>query len=113
MKILTIDALLVCDHELGHVSNQATQDLVTVAGRKVLVENNPEGRTIARCPNISATMKPCQHTLKVQQGYSTFIRIMGHAICLDTVTGMTDGTPPGTVHYKVRSPGQTLVEAGA
>ena len=38
MKILTIDALLVCDHELGHVSNQATQNLVTVAGRQVLVD---------------------------------------------------------------------------
>jgi hypothetical protein len=37
------------------------------------------------------------------------VRIDGCAVCLDTVTGLTDGTPPGIVTYKVRSPGQTLV----
>ena len=29
--------------------------------------------------------------------------------CLDSVRGLTDGTPPGTVHYQVRSPGQDWV----
>lgn len=113
MKVLTEDALLVCDHILGKVSIQATQNLVTIAGRKVLVENNPEGRPIGGCPNIGPTIKPCQTTLKVKVGYSTFIRINGHALCLDTVEGFTDGTPPGFVNYKVRNPGQTLVEASA
>jgi hypothetical protein len=30
-------------------------------------------------------------------------------VCLDTVTGLTDGTPPGIVTYKVRHAGQALV----
>jgi hypothetical protein len=54
-------------------------------------------------------MKPCLTTLKVQQGYSGLIDIQGRRVCLDTVTGLTDGTPPGTFKYSVRRPGQDLV----
>jgi hypothetical protein len=112
MYLLTEDAVLVCAHELGIVNIVATQDLVTVEGRRVLVEPNPEARRIDGCPNTGPTIKPCVLTLKVQTGYSDLLRIDGRRACLDTVTGLTDGTPPGTVPYKVRSPGQSLVEEG-
>ena len=110
MYLLTEDAVLVCAHELGIVGIAAAQHLVTVENRRVLVEVDPEGRPIVGCPNIGPTIKPCTTTLRVQTGYSDLIRIDGRRACLDTVTGLTDGTPPGTVRYKVRSPGQTLVE---
>lgn len=110
MKILTEDALLVCNHELGTVGIRPSQDLVTIERRRVLVDNDPQGRPIRGCPNVGATIKPCQNTLRVRQGYSDLVRVEGRRLCLDTVTGLTDGTPPGTVVYKVRSPGQTLVE---
>ena len=109
MKWLTEDAILNCKHELGIVSIAASQDLVTIEHRRVLVDNNPEGRSITGCPNIGATIKPCTHTLKVEAGYSDFLRINGQRICLDTVTGLTDGTPPGVVKYIVRTPGQEFV----
>ena len=109
MKWLTEEAVLNCQHELGRVKIASTQDLVTIEGHKVLVEDNPENRPIVGCPNIGATIKPCTKTLKVQAGYSDFLRINGRRICLDTVTGLTDGTPPGVVKYVVRSPGQQLV----
>ncbi|MEO8286262.1 MAG: hypothetical protein ABI670_07470 [Chloroflexota bacterium] len=113
LRLLTEDALLVCNHELGHVKNRPTQDLVTIEQRRVLVENNPEGCNINGCPNLGAAIMPCMHTLKVDTGYSEFIRIDGKKACLDTVTGFTDGTPPGVVKYKVRTPGQEFVwEAG-
>ena len=111
MKILTEDAILICAHVLGRVGIVATQGLVTVAGRKVLVETDPERRPIRRCPNVGATIKPCQRTLPVRAGYSTFVRIDGKRVCLDTVVGLTDGTPPGVVEYKVQRPGQELVDA--
>ena len=79
-------------------------------GRRVLVEPDPEGKSISGCPNLGLTIKPCTSTLKVQVGYSTDLKVDGRAICLDTVTGLTDGTPPGTVKYHVRSPGQKLFE---
>lgn len=109
MQLLTEDAVLVCNHELGKVEITPTQTLVTIERRAVLVEINPEGRPIKMCPNIGVTIKPCTATLVVREGYSDLLRIDGKRICLDTVTGLTDGTPPGTVRYKVRAPGQLFV----
>ena len=110
MKLLTEEAVLVCDHENGIVDVAATQNLVTIDGRAVLVDNDPEGCPIAGCPNTGAMIKPCTTTLKVKKGYSEFVQIDGKPVCLDTVTGLTDGTPPGVVDYKVRHPGQDWVE---
>jgi hypothetical protein len=109
MRLLTEDAVLVCLHEKGRVNIVGTQDLVTVEGRKVLVETDPEGRPIAGCPMYGPAIRPCQTTLKVDDGYSDLLRAEERRICLDTVNGLTDGTPPGVVEYKVRHPGQELV----
>ena len=114
MKFLTEDAVLSCDHNgTGHVQNHPTQGLVRISGRRVLVATDPEGRPIKLCDNIGIGMKPCLITLKVQQGYSTFLRVDGHAVCLDTVVGLTDGSPPGTVSYRVRRSGQDYVSGAA
>lgn len=110
MKWLTEDAVINCKHELGIVHLLLPfQELVTIERRKVLVENNPEDKPIIGCPNIGATIKPCTKTLQVESGYSDFLRIDGRRICLDTVTGLTNGTPPGIIKYVVHSPGQDLV----
>ena len=52
---------------------------------------------------------PCRTTLAVKQGYSSWLKVDGRRICLDTVTGLTDGIPPATFNYTVGLPGQTLV----
>ncbi|HEY6292466.1 MAG TPA: hypothetical protein VI455_13025 [Terriglobia bacterium] len=109
MLWLTEDAVLVCKHENGRVHLAPLQGVVTVGGRRVLVEKDPEGRPITGCPNVGATIKPCLHTLAVTEGYSDFLKIEGRRLCLEKVTGLTDGTPPGVVKYKVRSPGQQFV----
>ena len=107
--LLNDRTVMVCAHETGIVDIVAGQSLVRLEGGHALVQTDPEARPIAGCPNVGPTIKPCTSTLKVAVGYSDFVRIEGKAVCLDTVTGLTDGTPPGTVEYKVRSPGQTLV----
>jgi hypothetical protein len=113
MRVLTVDALVVCAHELGKVGLVPSQSWVTVEGRPVLVRPDPEARPITGCPNIGPTIKPCTTTLVVKVGYSSLVRIDGRPVCLDTVRGLTDGTPPGVVEYKVNTPGQRLVtEAG-
>lgn len=112
MKIMTEDAVVVCTHELGRVEIVATQNLVRINGRRVLVERDPEGRPIVGCPNAAPPSKPCLTTLVVQEGYSGMLSIDSKRVCLDTVTGLTDGTPPGTVKYQVRRPGQVLVAEG-
>lgn len=110
MRTLTEDAILLCDHG-GQVKVIARQSWVTINKRRVLVQDDPEKRTIGGCPNTNPLLglKPCTNTLPVIQGYSVFVKIDGNPVCLDTVTGMTDGTPPGLVKYTVKNPGQTLV----
>jgi hypothetical protein len=108
MLALTEDAGLFCKHGPGKVSIRATQNVVTVEGRRVLVEPDPVGRSIAGCPSV-VPFKPCLTTLAVQKGYSEFIRVENRRLCLDTVTGFTDGTPPGVVMYMVRDAGQKFV----
>lgn len=110
MKLLSEDARLVCAHTMGVVGIAATQDLARVGGRRLLVDHDPEARPISGCPNVGATIKPCTATLAVKAGYSDLVRIAGRRACLDTVSGLTDGTPPGLVTYSVRHPGQDLVE---
>lgn len=113
MDWLTEDARLACDHG-GRITNKPSQALVRIAGRRVLVATDPEGRSINGCPNanIMMGMRPCKTTLEVKTGYSNFIKIGGHRVCLSNVQGLTDGTLPGTVNYSVLSPGQTDVAAG-
>jgi len=112
MQILTEKAVLVCGHR-GKVQIAASQELVKIEGIAVLVERDPEGKTIGGCPNYGPSIKPCTSTLAVQKGYSSLIGIMGKRLCLDTVEGLTDGTPPGTVKYKVVSPGQEWIRGDA
>jgi hypothetical protein len=110
MKILTDKADLRCNHQTGLVSVTATQSLVTINGRKVMVERDPVGRPILGCSNVGLTIKPCTATVTAEVGYSHFVEIKGRRVCLDTVTGLTDGTPPGIVKYKVIDPGQHYVD---
>ena len=39
---MTEDAIVLCTHQLGNVENQPSQTLVTIDGRRVLVDNDPE-----------------------------------------------------------------------
>ncbi|MBB5872957.1 hypothetical protein F4553_006391 [Allocatelliglobosispora scoriae] len=109
MKFVDNSFDIRCDHD-GKVQNNPSQHWVEIAGHPVLVDDDPQNRAIVRCPNIGATMKPCVKTLRVAVGYSEWIRIDGQAVVLDTLDGLTDGTVPGTVHYRVRIPGQSFVE---
>jgi hypothetical protein len=114
MLLLVESALLSCDHDgTGVVHNRPSQVLVRISGGRVLVETDPVGRQITGCDNIGIGMKPCTATLNLQQGYSDLLRVDGHRVCLDSVTGLTDGSPPGTVHYRVRRAGQDYVTQGS
>lgn len=118
MKLLTESAHLACKHELGKVTIDASQNLVTIRGERILVGKNAakgvvqgdiEGKSIVGCPMYGPSIKPCTNTLVATEGYSELLFVRGRPICLDTITGITDGTPPGTVVYEVRDPGQSFV----
>ena len=109
MKFLTNRAKLTCKHVTGVVQLFTLQNLVTIENVPVLVKNDPETKPILGCANVGPTIKPCSLTLAATQGYSDFIFINNKAVCLDTITGLTDGTAPGTVKYVVQRPGQQFV----
>lgn len=109
MRWLTEDARLACSHDSGIVDIAPTQSLVRIDDRRVLVDPNPENCSISGCPWVAPGQTACLLTLPVREGYSPTIRIDGRKVCLDTVVGITNGTPQGTFDYTVRVPGQTLV----
>lgn len=112
MNLLVDHAVLKCGHD-GIVQNKPSQQFVTIQGAPVLIADDPVGRNIVACPNYGIGRKPCTNTQAVRTGYSTFVSISGHAVCLDTVVGLTDGVDVQPVEYTVRQPGQTLVEAAS
>ena len=112
MKLMTSAATIHCDHD-GVVTNEPSQTWVTISASPILLEPDPTGRSISRCPNISPVTKPCVLTLGVSAGYSTFVRIDRHAVCLDSLVGLTDGSPNGVVTFRVRDAGQPFVAATA
>jgi hypothetical protein len=110
VELIPVTATVRCGHD-GLVQNVAGQRWVSVSGAPLLVDADPEGRTIGACPNYGPTMKPCARTLRVIAGYSSWLRIGGQRIVLSTLDGLTDGTVPGTVHYTVRDPAQRFVRS--
>lgn len=110
MMIITEKSIIRCGHD-GRIVNQPSQHWLTVESVPVLVDHDPEGRKIIACPNSGPPMRPCLTTLRVQQGYSAWLRIDGRRIVLSHLDGLTDGTVPGTVHYLVRDPVQPFVAA--
>lgn len=111
--VVTVDARVVCRHELGKVALVNSQKWVRIATSAVLIAPDPEGRSISGCPNFSIGIKPCTHTLSVRVGYSSFLRINGHPVVRSVLAGFTDGTPPGVIEYVVRDPAQLLVRVGS
>ncbi|WNB87302.1 hypothetical protein [Cellulomonas sp. ATA003] len=101
-----------CDHPGGKVRMTSSQHLVHVQGRRVVVGQDPVGRPIAGCPNLSPSTKPCTTTLRVKEGRSPFVFIEGRPVIRADLVGLTDGTPAMGVSYRVANPGQTLVAEG-
>ena len=84
-----------------------------ISGALVLINNDPGSKSIGGCSNAGPTIKPCTTTLVVEQGKSDFVTIGGTPVLLQTTVGGTDGTPPSATKYRVRHPGQELVDSRA
>ena len=98
-----------CLHK-GVVRNKPSQAWVTIEKDSVLVDNDPEGRDIDRCPNRGPHgIKPCGKTL---QGTSGLLDLHSHRPPRRVPRqplGSHRRTPPGVVKYNVIDPGQKFV----
>ena len=79
------------DTSLSQTGNQVNAGLFDLLGR--------------RFTNI----KRCDKTFRADVGYSTYISLDGKPVVIGSLDGKTDGTPPLSVHYKVRDAGQHFV----
>jgi hypothetical protein len=108
--ILTAQAVITCVHG-GQVLAIPRQTKVLIAGAPVLCVPDLVGAPIAGCP-VPPTLatKPCTTVLSTLPGsWSLKVTANGMPVYLSTLTGLTDGVPPGTI--MVVFPGQVLVQA--
>lgn len=108
--LVTTHAIILCSHG-GVVAPIPGQAQVSIAGGLVLCEPALVGAPIAGCsqPPTPAT-KPCTTVVSTLPGSSApNIQVAGRPPYLATLSGVTDGVPPGTI--MVAFPGQVVVQA--
>ena len=84
---------------------------VQIPGGSVLCEGDLSGAPIVGCAQPpSPGTKPCTAVISTLPGSSApTVSVMGRPVLLSTLTGITDGVPPGTI--MVVNPGQATVQA--
>ena len=95
---MTSGGSIMCTHG-GRVQVMPSQQQVTAGGSPVLCEPDLEGKPILGCAQPpTPTTKPCTTLIKTLPGSTSMrIRVGGKAVYLQTLSGITDGVPPGSV----------------
>ncbi|HSJ73377.1 MAG TPA: hypothetical protein VK904_03600 [Miltoncostaeaceae bacterium] len=108
--MLTTSARIMCAHG-GQVQLIPKQGTVTIQGAQILRETDLIGAPIVGCAQPpSPGSKPCTMVVSALPGGSApKVAVAGMPAHLDTLSGMTDGVPPGTI--SVLFAGQTTVQA--
>ncbi len=109
-QIVTANAVISCQHQ-GMVTLTPGQTQVVIEGGEVLCEPDLVGAPIIGCTQpASPSSKPCLQVVSTVPGStSTKVSVGGRPVYLSTLSGMTDGVPPGML--RVSDPGQTSVQA--
>ena len=107
--IVTSNAAIMCIHG-GQVTLIPRQAEVTIDGGAVLSEPDLVGAPIIGCAQPpSPGSKPCTLVVSTLPGSTSLkVTVGGRPAYVATLTGLTDGVPPGALI--VTSPGQTIVE---
>jgi hypothetical protein len=108
--VVTTNATIMCVHG-GQVTLLPRQVQVQAGGGNVLCEGDLSGASIIGCAQPpSPSTKPCTTVVSTLPGSSApTVTVGGRPVLLATLSGMTDGVPPGTI--MVVQPGQMTVQA--
>lgn len=107
--IVTANATIMCPHG-GQVTLLPGQAQVQAQGASVLCMPDLVGAPIVGCAQPpTPTTKPCTAVVATPTGFSPSVLVGGRPVYLSTLTGITDGVPPGAI--QVVAPGQTIVQA--
>jgi hypothetical protein len=107
--LVTSNATILCAHG-GKVTLIPKQMQVQAGGGMVLCEPDLVGSPIVGCAQVpSPSTKPCTTVVSTMPG-STSMKVLvgGRPAYISSLTGLTDGVPPGTI--MVVDPGQAVVQ---
>jgi hypothetical protein len=108
--VVTSNATILCAHG-GRVMLVPRQVQVLIQGGSVLCEPDLVGAPVVGCaqpPTLST--KPCTTVVSTFPGSTSMkVAVGGRPVYIATLTGLTDGVPPGAV--MVVDPGQAVVQA--
>ncbi len=111
-NVLTAGGAIVCSHGAKVIPAPPPQAKLLIDGQPALVQPSLAPGTVVpgTCPNNNPSLglKACT-TVTANAGMATKLVVDGKPVLLDTATGITDSTPPGTL--KVTSAGQTKLTA--
>jgi hypothetical protein len=108
--IVTSNAAIMCVHG-GQVTLTPKQTQVMIQGGAVLCDGDLIGAPIVGCAQpASPGSEPCTTVISTLPG-STSLKVLvgGRPAYVATLTGITDGVPPGSL--VVANPGQGSVQA--
>jgi hypothetical protein len=96
--IVNANALVMCPHG-GVVTLTPRQTSVLIDGGAVMCEPDLTGSPIAGCAQpATPTTKPCTTVLAALPGSTSLtVAASGRPAYVETLTGTTDGVPPGVV----------------
>ena len=99
-KALTTGSDVQCGHK-GAVQVSSSAKL-TIGGNAVLLTSGVMGSSVANCGTpISSTTAPCSTVLSVlPTSLAQKLTVGGLPVVLDTLSGLTDGKPPGSLLSK-------------
>ena len=93
--VLTTGSTVKCSHQ-GTATLSSTAKL-TVGTKSVLLSTDFASWPIAGCTQTGGPPTPCTSIVSVAAGAATKLTVGGVAVLLDTLSGPTNGAPPGTV----------------
>ncbi len=108
--VVNSNARIMCTHG-GQVQLIPKQTTVLAEGAPVMRETDLIGAPILGCTVVpSAGSKPCLTVISTLPGGSNpQVTAVGLPVHIQTLSGITDGVPPGTI--SVVYPGQSTVNA--
>jgi hypothetical protein len=92
--VLTTGSRVVCDHQ-GTATTQGAPKL-KVQGNPALLASDATSWPITLCTQTGGPPTPCSNITSVLAGRANKLRIGGQAVLLATLSGPTNGAPPGT-----------------
>lgn len=108
MKVLNLAAVLKCSHG-GTLQISPQSVKLRVAANEVLMEQHIISALIAGCPQSGSGITPCTAVTQITAGQATKLTINSQPVLLDTLAGITNGNPPGTL--VVVAPGQQKLDS--